>query len=53
MLLEALWDWRDDMGDDASYESDCTEIFEDESVLVLRPPWPSKLPCGHAFVSIK
>ena len=66
LLLEALWDWRDNMWDDASYDSydsDTTQIFDENDLLVVIPPaavgcrragsWPPKLPCGHEFVSIK
>jgi len=69
-LLEALWDWRNNMWDDAtqcasydSYDSDTTQIFDENDLLVVIPPaavgcrragsWPTKLPCGHEFVSIK
>ena len=60
LLLEALWDWRNNMWDDAtqcasydSYDSDTTQIFDETYLLVVIPPWPPKLPCGHEFVSIK
>ena len=69
-LLEAMWDWRNNMWDDAtqcasydSYDSDTTQIFDENDLLVVIPPaavgcrragsWPTKLPCGHEFVSIK
>ena len=51
LLLKALWDWRDNMcDDDASYDSDATQEFDETYLLVMIPPWPPKLPCGHAFV---
>ena len=47
LLLEALWDWRDNMcGDDASYDSDVTQEFDETYLLVMIPPWPPKLPCS-------
>ena len=69
-LYEVLWDWRNNMWDDAtqcasydSYDSDTTQIFDENDLLVVIPPaavgcrragsWPPKLPCGHEFVSIK
>ena len=69
-LLEVMWDWRNNMWDDAtqcasydSYDSDTTQIFDEHDLLVVIPPaavgcrragsWPTKLPCGHEFVSIK
>jgi hypothetical protein len=69
-LYELLWDWRNNMWDDAtqcasydSYDSDTTQIFDENDLLVVIPPaavgcrragsWPPKLPCGHEFVSIK
>ena len=69
-LYELLWDWRNNMWDDAtqcasydSYDSDTTQIFDENDLLVVIPPaavgcrragsWPTKLPCGHEFVSIK
>ena len=69
-LYEVLWDWRNNMWDDAtqcasydSYDSDTTQIFDEHDLLVVIPPaavgcrragsWPTKLPCGHEFVSIK
>ena len=69
-LLEVMWDWRNNMWDDAtqcasydSYDSDTTQIFDENDLLVVIPPaavgcrragsWPTKLPCGHEFVSIK
>ena len=46
LLLEALWDWRDNMcDDDASYDSDATQEFDETCLLVMIPPWPPKLPC--------
>ena len=46
LLLEALWDWRDNMcDDDASYDSDLTQEFDETHLLVMIPPWPPKLPC--------
>ena len=70
LLLEVMWDWRNNMWDDAtqcasydSYDSDTTQIFDENDLLVVIPPaavgcrragsWPTKLPCGHEFVSIK
>ena len=69
-LYEVLCDWRNNMWDDAtqcasydSYDSDTTQIFDENDLLVVIPPaavgcrragsWPTKLPCGHEFVSIK
>jgi len=49
LLLEALWDWRDNMcDDDARYDSDdsdLTQEFDETYLLVMIPPWPPKLPC--------
>ena len=46
LLLEALWDWRDNMcDDDASYDSDVTQEFDETYSLVMIPPWPPNLPC--------
>jgi hypothetical protein len=57
LLLQALWDWRDNMCDD-SYDSDdsgCTQYFDETYLLGMVPPWPPKLPCGHTapHISIK
>ena len=44
-LLEAMWDWRNNMWDDAtqcasydSYDSDTTQIFDENDLLVVIPP---------------
>ena len=55
LLWEALCNWRDNMWCDDSYDSDdsgCTQYFDETYLLVMIPPWPPKLPCGHAFVHI-
>ena len=59
-FLEAV-EWDDASYD--SYDSDTTQIFDENDLLVVIPPaavgcrragsWPPKLPCGHEFVSIK
>ena len=44
-LLEVMWDWRNNMWDDAtqcasydSYDSDTTQIFDENDLLVVIPP---------------